>query len=382
MTFEIGKDSTMSELESSLPLLEPLFRAGIPVWLVGGAVRDRVAGERPRDLDFFAEAEGEILRRLLPRGSSVGGRIPTLVLPREKGKAPLQISGGSGGLLADLARRDFSVNAMAWRVGPDGLKGEIVDPFHGREDLRKRLLRVPQSSRDPFREDPVRVLRLLRFVATGGYSVEAGTEEMARSAVEGLASVAGERRLRELGLFWEGAHLARVIERVPGSFCERVLRAAIFGNSLPAPLRTEPEGRGSCFLPAVRPETISGSVRMWIFAWEAAGAAGGVESRWGRSLWRGRGGADLPLSRSDRHFLVTLDRLRSVLSSWPAVGPLDPRDLVLIGRDPSGGEVARLVARGLPEGLRDRFFQWARQEERESRRLAEEGVRSLPRRKN
>lgn len=372
----------MADLESTLPLLEPIFRAGIPVWLVGGAVRDMVAGEAPRDFDFFAEAEGETLRRLLPRGASVGGRVPTLVLPREKGKAPLQISDGSGGLHADLSRRDFSVNAMAWRVGPDGLKGEIVDPFHGREDLRNRLLRVPQSSRDPFREDPVRVLRLLRFVATGGYSVEAGTGEMARSAVEGLASVAGERRLRELALFWEGAHIAGVSEKVYESFCELALRAGIFGKNLPSPPTADPGGRGGCFLRSVRPEMISGRVRMWIFAWEAAGADGGVQMRWGRSLWRGKVGSDLPLSRTDRHFLVTLDRLRSVLNSWPAAGPLAPRDLVLIGRDSSMGEVARLVARGLPEELRDQFFQWVRQEERESQRLAEDGIRSLPRRRN
>ena len=380
MTFEIGRETTVADLESALPLLEPLFRAGIPVWLVGGAVRDRVAEEAPRDFDLFAEAEGETLRRLLPRGSSVGGRIPTLVLPRGKGEAPLQISGGSGGLLADLARRDFSVNAMAWRVGPDGLTGEIVDPFHGREDLRKRLLRVPQGSRDPFREDPVRVLRLLRFVATGGYSVEEETCTFAREAVEGLATVAGERRLRELSLFWEGVHIPWVREKVPVDFSERALRSAVFGKNLSSLPGQDPEGRA--LLRALGAETRSGRVRMWLFAWEAAGVEGGVETPWGRSLWRGRGGADLPLSRTDRHVLVTLDRLRSVLSSWPAVGPLDPRDLVLIGRDPSGGEVARLVARELPEGLRDRFFQWARQEERESRRLADEGIRNLPRRKN
>ena len=364
-------------LNECVALLAPLFRAGIPVWLVGGAVRDALEKRPPRDFDFVGEADPGTLRRLLPQAVSVGGKIPTLVLSRGKGRTPLQLSGGEKGLLADLERRDFSMNAMAWQVSPTGLEGEILDPFGGREDLKNRRLRVPLASRDPFREDPVRVLRLMRFVATRGYTVEPATLGMARGAMKDLAKVAGERRLREVELFWVGEALDMVTRNLPEDFCGEALRAGIFGRNLPAlPLSQSREA----FLRAVEATTSSGLVRMWIFAWEAAGSEGGVETRWGRSLWGGKGGADLPLSRIDRHRLVTLDRLKGVLSRWPMLGPWDRRSLTLVGRDPSKGEVARLVARGLPEELRVHFLMWARQGERLVRQLPKDGL-NPPRRR-
>ena len=363
-------------LEGWLPLLAPLHRAGIPVWLVGGAVRDALEGRVPRDADFVGGADVESLRRCLPKALPVGRQTPTLVLSLGKGRAPLEISGTRQGILADLERRDFSVNAMAWRVSPAGLEGEIVDPFGGREDLKKGRLRVPLASRDPFREDPVRVLRLLRFVSTRGYSVEGATLRMAREAIDALFRVAGERRLREIALFWEGAHLAQVREALPEDFCGRVLSAGIFGKRL-SPLSAE-KGR-EAYARAAEVRSGSGLVRMWIFAWEAAGPEGGVETRWGRSLWRGGGGSDLPLSRSDRHLLVALDRLKSVLEGWRAAGPLDPRSVKRLGGDLSQGEVARWVAEKLPTDCQDRFWQWVRQEEQRGQRLSPDGFRSLPR---
>nr|EES52171.1 MAG: Polynucleotide adenylyltransferase region [Leptospirillum ferrodiazotrophum] len=371
-----GEGAENVRLGECLPLLAPLFRAGIPVWLVGGAVRDLREGRVPRDLDFVAEAEVECLRRYLPKAVPVGGKNSTLVLSLGKGRAPLEISGAGRGIHADLERRDFSVNAMAWRVAPAGLEGEILDPFGGREDLGKGILRVPLASRDPFREDPVRILRLLRFVSTRGYGVEGWTLSMARGALDALPCVAGERRLREIALFWEGTHLARVRETLPEDFCGRALGAGIFGKRL-LPLSVE-KGE-EAYVRAVDAKASKGLVRMWIFAREAAGPEGGVETRWGRSLWRGGEGSDLPFSRRERQFLVALDRLRDLLGFWPAAGPPDPRRLAVLGRDPSREEVARWVAEKLPAECQGRFWQWMRQEERLGQRLSADGVRSLPR---
>ena len=373
-----GEGAENAGLGECLPLLAPLFRLGIPVWLVGGAVRDIQEGRVPRDVDFVAEADIECLCRYLPKAVRVGGQNSTLVLSRGKGRAPLEISGSDRGILADLERRDFSINAMAWRVGPAGLEGEINDPFGGRDDLGKGLLRVPLASRDPFREDPVRVLRLLRFVSTRGYRVEGETLSMAREALDKLPCMAGERRLREIGLFWEGEHLAKVRETLPEDFCGRALGAGIFGTRL-LPL-SEEKGR-EAYVRAVGAEALEGLVRMWIFAWEAAGPEGGVETRWGRSLWRGGEGSDLPLSRRDRHLLVTLDRLKDLLGFWPAAGPLDPWRITLLGRDPSQGAVAWWMAGWLPPESQDPFWEWVRQAERVGSRLSADGVRSLPRRR-
>ena len=361
MTSGVDGAGKTSGLASCLPLLEPLFRAGIPVWLVGGAVRDGLEERIPKDFDFFVPVSTEALWRLLPAAVSVGGRIPTLVLSRGKGVPPLQLSGGEEGLVSDLSRRDFSINAMARRVVPGGLEGEIVDPFGGQEDLKKQWLRVPQPLRNPFREDPVRVLRLMRFVATRGYAVEPGTLDLARGAVGDLGFVAGERRLRELTLFWEGDWLNEVDSRVPADFCGGVLAAGIFGTHCPS----LPESGGTeVFVRAVKAAGVSGRVKMWIFVWGVAGPEGGGEMRWGRSLWgRKMAGSDLPLSRGDRHTLVTLDRLRSLFMQWPAAGPPDRRSLSLREADPSQGEVAHLVARDIPEKEKSQFWSWVRQGE-------------------
>ena len=199
---------------------------------------------------------------------------------------------------------------------------------------------------------------------------------MARGVLDKLPCVAGERRLREIALFWEGTHLARVRETLPEDFCGRALGAGIFGKRL-LPLSVE-KGE-EAYVRAVGTEASRGLVRMWIFAWEAAGPEGGVETRWGRSLWRGGKGSDLPLSRRERQFLVALDRLRDLLGFWPAAGPLDPRRLLVLGRDPSREEVARWVSEKLPAECQGRFWQWMRQEERLGQRLSADGVRSLPR---
>ncbi|MGC8528936.1 MAG: hypothetical protein ACP5OP_01880 [Leptospirillia bacterium] len=366
-------------IESCLPLLLPLFRAGVPVWLVGGAVRDALEHRSPRDFDFVAGADVGTLRSLLPQAVPVGGRIPTLVLSRGKGQSPLQLLAGDRGILPDLERRDFSINAMAWLVSGAGLCGEILDPFGGREDLTIGRLRVPLAFRDPFREDPVRVLRLCRFVATRGFTVEPATLSMARRALDDLAGVAGERRLREIGLFWEGEAIGRVLQTLPGDFCGEVLRAGIFGRNL---ARLPVSWPREALSQAIKAGTGSGLVRLWIFAWEVAGPEGGEERRWGRSLWGERAGVDLPLSRRDRHRLLALDRQRSALRGWIAAGPPSPRDLAGLGRDPFLGEGARLVARDLPEERRDLFFQWVRQRERESQALLAGRLRILPRRRS
>ncbi len=103
-----------------------------------------------------------------------------------------------GSLEQDLGRRDFTINAMALRVMPGGVAGELVDPLDGRGDLKRRLIRA--AGPRAFIEDPLRVIRAARFSAELGFEIDAQTIELMREAGSGLAGVAAERVTRELFL--------------------------------------------------------------------------------------------------------------------------------------------------------------------------------------
>ncbi|OQX27705.1 MAG: hypothetical protein BWK80_04015, partial [Desulfobacteraceae bacterium IS3] len=96
----------------------------------------------------------------------------------------------------DLERRDFTVNAIALRVGPGGASGEITDPLNGRGDLAQCLIRA--AGPDAFISDPLRILRAVRFAAELGFTIEENTLAMMKSHAQLLKNTAFERILAEL----------------------------------------------------------------------------------------------------------------------------------------------------------------------------------------
>ncbi len=160
-------------------------------YLVGGAVRDLVLGLEPKDLDFATPLRPEeVARRLEAAGLPVGlsgaawgtvftaleveGRkveVEVTTYRREiayRGRHPVVEWADS--VLEDLARRDFTANAMALRAD-----GALVDPFGGLEDLRTGVVRAVGRPEARFEEDPLRVVRALRFAARYGWEIEAET---------------------------------------------------------------------------------------------------------------------------------------------------------------------------------------------------------------
>jgi tRNA nucleotidyltransferase/poly(A) polymerase len=193
-------------------------------FLVGGAVRDELMGRDCNDLDFtvlapsmdalVAEVEacgGEVFQvkpefgtvRAMDRTGELGarGQVLDFVMPRRDsesgdGRRPDFVEAGT--LMDDLARRDFTVNAMARNTRT----GELVDPFGGREDLADGVLRAVGVAKDRFMEDALRVMRAFRFSVTLGFSVEQDTADAMRDpeVVALLASdaVSVERKREEL----------------------------------------------------------------------------------------------------------------------------------------------------------------------------------------
>ena len=179
------------------------------VYLVGGAVRDRLLGLEVQERDWVVV--GANARALLDLGfREVGRDFPVFLHPQTGEEYALarrerKTAAGYRGfaidasatvtLEEDLSRRDLTINAMA-----QTLDGEIIDPYRGREDLRERVLRHVSPA---FREDPVRVLRVARFAARFSpwhFSVAPDTMQLLRDiAASGeLAALVPERIWREL----------------------------------------------------------------------------------------------------------------------------------------------------------------------------------------
>ncbi len=217
---------------------------GLDAYVVGGVVRDELLGSEAKDADFLvAGVDSEQLRaRLAPLGRveplTVAGRLVGVrFYPRERRVralapagielAPLRRERSTGpgrhdfeivvdpaaSIADDLARRDFTVNAIARRVGEQTL----VDPFGGRRDLEQRILRAvgPRS----LSEDPLRILRGLRFVSQLALEPEPGTLAAMAEHAPAVALVSGERigggisaeALGELSKLLLGAQPARAL---------------------------------------------------------------------------------------------------------------------------------------------------------------------------
>ncbi len=173
---------------------------GARAWLVGGAVRDACLGLPVPEIDAAIAGDAESAARAL----EAGGAGRAVFLSRERpgprvyrvaGPRPLDIAEVEGDSIeADLARRDFTVNALA--VPVDGGPGDILDPFGGLADLAKKRLHPVRA--ENIVDDPLRALRAARFLATHGLAPDRATLAAARRAAAPLGRVASERIAGEL----------------------------------------------------------------------------------------------------------------------------------------------------------------------------------------
>ncbi|MDN4477823.1 CCA tRNA nucleotidyltransferase [Demequina sp. SYSU T00039] len=207
-------------LPADVAELADLFAgAGHELALVGGPVRDAFLGRSSADLDFATSALPDQTERLLKRWTratwdmgrefgTIGGRRGSVVVEVTTYRAdeydgatrkPVVAFGSS--LSGDLARRDFTVNAMAVRLP----SLEFVDPFGGLEDLAGGLLRTPIDPEVSFGDDPLRMMRAARFASQLGFEIEPGTFAAMAAMADRLAIVSAERVRDELVKLMLGA---------------------------------------------------------------------------------------------------------------------------------------------------------------------------------
>lgn len=139
-----------------------LFPPDLPVWVVGGAVRDIMSQKVPCDWDIVVDIGMEDLSKLTG-GKVIGPEGKQVCIFASSGSTVEALSLTGGSILSDLSRRDFTVNAMAL-----DREGNITDPYGGAEDLLLKKLRFVPDLEDRLREDPIRALRFCRFSAVLG----------------------------------------------------------------------------------------------------------------------------------------------------------------------------------------------------------------------
>ncbi len=190
-------------------LLARLQGAGYRASLVGGCVRDLIRGTQVLDWDVGTSAKPQEVMRLFPGAIPTGLKHGTVTVPLSSGPCEVttfRIDSGysdarrpdrvtfTDDVERDLARRDSTVNAIAW----DPISGEERDPFGGRADLKARTLRAVGDPGVRFHEDGLRPVRAARFAATLEFDLEPSTFEALSRAGEQVARVAAERIRDEL----------------------------------------------------------------------------------------------------------------------------------------------------------------------------------------
>ncbi len=194
--------------------LEKIEAAGFEAWFVGGAVRDSMLGRPFYDIDITTNALPEEIIALFPKTVPTGIKHGTVTVITDGNPIEVTTYRSETGyddsrhpneikfeksIDADLMRRDFTVNALAFNP-----KHGILDLFGGMDDLKNGVIRAVGDPYLRFTEDALRVLRAFRFASTLGFKIEQKTEEAAHELSTRLSFLSGERVLSELKRLIDG----------------------------------------------------------------------------------------------------------------------------------------------------------------------------------
>ncbi len=246
----IGRDALSY---GSRKACETLHQAGYQAYVVGGAVRDLLLGARPKDFDVATDALPEDVHRLFRRSRLIGRRFrlahvmfggetvevstfragnaedagadeaepeaPVDARGRARAREPARSTDQLGRVLRDnvygtreqdAARRDFTINALYY----DPSNETILDFHHGLRDLKKKSVRMIGEPRTRYREDPVRMLRAVRFAAKFGFTIDARTRAPIRELAPLLENVPPARMFDEMSKILLSGHALAGVHRL------------------------------------------------------------------------------------------------------------------------------------------------------------------------
>lgn len=191
------------EFNKALPVLNKIVEAGFEAYFVGGSVRDRVLGLTVNDVDIATSAMPNEIKEIFKRTIDIGIEHGT-VMVLENGESyeittfrtestykdfrhPDSVTFVRS-LTEDLMRRDFTMNAIAMDI-----KGNLIDPFGGLNDIDKRIIRAVGKPEERFQEDALRMMRAVRFAAQLDFEIEGNTLLSIRQNAQLLTNIAIER---------------------------------------------------------------------------------------------------------------------------------------------------------------------------------------------
>lgn len=176
-------------------------------FLVGGAVRDKFMNLEPHDFDYVVESHESAFMTKFPNLERVGNNFPVFLMNgNEVALTRTETCNGNNyqdfdcvsgvSIQEDLGRRDFTINSIAINVAT----GNVVDPHNGIDDIKAGIIR--SCNKIAFMDDPLRILRGLRFACRFNFSIEDHTFEMMKKSVHRLADINPERVVLELKKLW------------------------------------------------------------------------------------------------------------------------------------------------------------------------------------
>ena len=210
---ELSEDRIAAAIPAAVQdLLAALWRAGHAAYVVGGALRDVLIDRPTTDWDLATSALPEQTAALFD-DAAYENRFGTVAVRRGGAeyqittfrsdhdyadfRRPHRVEFGTS-IEADLARRDFTMNALAWGAEPGDPGPRLIDPFDGRADIAAAVIRAVGEPQRRFEEDALRIVRAIRFAATLGFAIEPATLAAIRATAPLVAHLSGERLAVEL----------------------------------------------------------------------------------------------------------------------------------------------------------------------------------------
>ena len=212
---------------SARKVCEGLQHAGFAAYVVGGAVRDLLLGVRPKDYDVATNASPDEVHRLFRRSRLIGRRFKLVHVMF--GDETIEVStfrardidntdehgrvlrdNVYGSREDDAARRDFTVNALYY----DPAHETILDFCGGMQDVKNKTVRIIGDARERFREDPIRMLRAVRFAAKLGFSIDEKTRAPIASMADLIGNVPPARVFDEMMKLLLSGHAAETVKRL------------------------------------------------------------------------------------------------------------------------------------------------------------------------
>jgi len=230
----VGRCDKMAKMIKKIPteirkVIETLTKANFEAYLVGGCVRDLILERQPKDWDVATNANPKQLVKLFPHSFCdnnfgtvdvlTGSKDPSLrgveITPYrvdgvyEDKRHPREVK-FTKHLKEDLARRDFTINAMAMKV--EEKETPLIDLFQGQEDLKKKIIRAVGEPNQRFNEDALRMMRAIRFATTLDFTIDPSTQEAIKKHAADLQAISEERVRDELTKIIENSRAAEGIE--------------------------------------------------------------------------------------------------------------------------------------------------------------------------